>query len=171
MSMGPARAFWRGALILVLSWAGIPAAIGAEKAPVPPRFLVVYGQDSALFANIQTAAGIQAMLSQAMPNREIYSEHLDSARFPDPAHAERLAEAMIAKYRDRQMTAVLAAGESALDFVLRHRAEFAPGAPVVFGLVGLDVARGLHLPPDVRGVVSRFDPRGTVDLARVTLRE
>ena len=73
---------------------------------------------------------------------------------------------MVAKYRDRPMTAILAAGESALDFVLRHRADFAPDAPVVFGLVGRDVAQGLQLPPDVRGVVSRFDPRGTVDLAR-----
>jgi hypothetical protein len=44
--------------------------------------------------------------------------------------------------------------------------DFAPGAPVIFGMVGPDKAQSLDLPPDVRGVVSRFDARGTVDLAR-----
>jgi hypothetical protein len=115
----------RAALLAILVWVGTPAR-SADEAAVPPRFLIVYGQDSALTVNIQTAAGIQVVLSQALPNREIYSEHLDSARFPDPAHAERLAEMMVAKYRDRPMSAVLAANEAALDFVLRHRPPLRP---------------------------------------------
>ena len=161
----PWRAFGPAALLAVLICVG-PSATATAASAAPQRFLVVYGQDSALPANIQTTAGIQAVLSRAMPDREVYTEYLDSARFPDPAHAERFAAMMIAKYRDRPMDAVLAVGEGALEFVLTHRADFAPGAPVIFGLVGLEMAQGLDLPPDVRGVVSGFDARGTVDLAR-----
>ena len=161
----PWRALGQAALLAFLVWVSPPGTATAAS-DAPPRFLVVYAQDSAIVGNIQTAAGIEAVLSRAIPNREVYSEHLDTARFPDPAHAERLAEDMIAKYRDRPMVAVLAAGVSALEFVLKHRAEFAPGAPVIFGLVSPETAQDLHPPPDVRGVVSRFDARGTVDLAR-----
>jgi signal transduction histidine kinase len=162
------RSGWKyGWAALVLGFAGLGfPAVAAGEPTVPPRFLVVYSQDSAIVGNIQTAAGIQAVLSRAMPDREIYSEHLDSARFPDPAHAERLAEAMVAKYRDRPTTAVLAAGVAALEFVLKHRGDFAPGAPVVFGQVTTETARDYQLPPDIRGVVSKFDIRGTVGLAR-----
>jgi signal transduction histidine kinase len=159
------RAFGRAALFAVFVWAGAPAP-AVDHQEVPARFLIVYEQDSALAANIQTAAGIKAVLARAIQDREVYSEHLDMARFPDPAHAERLADDMAAKYRDRRMTAVLVAGESALKFVLRNRNAFAPGAPVVFGRVTRDTAEDLDLPPDVRGVLSRFDARGTVDLAR-----
>jgi signal transduction histidine kinase len=159
------RAYGGAALLALHLWVTVPLASMAEPSQ-PFRFLLVYGQDSALVANIHVAAGIAAVLSREVPNREVFTEHLDSARFPDPAHADRLAEAMVAKYRGKPMDAVLAVGPGALDFLLKHRADFAPGAPMIFGLVGPDTAQALDLSPDMRGVVSRFDARGTVDLAR-----
>jgi signal transduction histidine kinase len=155
---------FRAIALIVLVF--LVAAVGQiEPAPTSSRFLVVYAQDSTLVANIEVAAGIAAVLSRA-PGREVYSEHMDVTRFPDPAHAERLAAAMAAKYRTLPIDAVLAYGPGALSFVLEHRDDFAPSAPVVFGGVTRETFRRSEMPADARGVISRFDVRLTVDLAR-----
>jgi hypothetical protein len=153
------------ALVLVL----LEAAGGlraAEPAPLNRRFLVVYEHDSTLVANIQVAAGIEAVLSRDLPGREVYSEYMDLARFPDPSHGEGLAAAMAAKYGGLPMDAVLAAGPGALAFVLEHRNGFAPATPVIFGGVTAESAQRFDLPPEARGVISGFDVRQPMDLAR-----
>jgi signal transduction histidine kinase len=50
--------------------------------------------------------------------------------------------------------------------MLDHRGEIAPGVPLVFGGTREETARGLSLPADAMGVVSHFDVKGTVNLAR-----
>jgi signal transduction histidine kinase len=131
------------------------------------RFLVVFEHDGTLPANIQIAAGVKSVLAGALQSgHEVYSEHIDLARFPDPAHADRLSAAMGAKYRGLELDAVLAVGPGALDFVLSRREGFAPGTPVIFGAVSAAALDGMRLPPDARGVVSRFDLGQTVGLAR-----
>jgi signal transduction histidine kinase len=147
----------------------LSATVAFAQAPEPlnRRFLVVYEHDSTLIANIEIAAGIERALSATMPaGREMYSEHRDLARFPGVDHERMLAEAMAAKYAELPMDAVLMVGPGALDFVLRHREAFAAGAPVVFGGVSPEELARFDLPPDARGVVSSFDVRRTVALAR-----
>ena len=61
----------------------------------------------------------------------------------------------------------MAVGPGALQFMLDNRARIAPGAPLIFGGVDDDgFIKDRTLPVDVKGVVSQFDVRKTVDLAR-----
>lgn len=152
------------AAALVSIVAAFPAK--ARAAPEVPRFLVIYQEDAVIAANLEIAAGIASALNSTPTGQEVFSEHLDMTRFPGRAHAEAIATLLADKYRDLPMAAVMAVGPGALDFVLEHRNDIAPGAPVVFGGLSARSDQLGDLPADVRGVVSMFDVRGTADLAR-----
>lgn len=131
------------------------------------RILVLFEQHSLLPANIQVAAGFERTLSAAMPaGREIYSEYLDLTRYPGTAHARHLVGLLTAKYRDIPLDLLVVAGPGALSFVLEHGKAFAPEIPVVFGGVTATSLERLDPPQQVHGVVSAFDLRRTVELAR-----
>jgi signal transduction histidine kinase len=151
--------------LLLSFW--LKPGLASDAGPPNLRFLVIYEHDATLPANIEAAAGIERLLSGALPyGRQMFSEHLDLARFSAPNHLGAQVEALAAKYRDKPMDVVVAAGEGALEFVLEHRQAFAPDVPVVFGGVNPGYVMDLDLPPDAYGVVSSFDARKTLELAR-----
>ncbi len=155
-------------MILALLPSCLPnTALASEAGPLNLRFLMIFEHDATLPALVEASAGIERHLSRALPHgRQMFSEYLDLARFSEPEHVEAQVEVLAAKYRDEPMDVVIAGGEGALEFVLEHRDAFAPGAPVVFGGVNPGYVEDLDLPPHAYGVVSSFDPRGTVELAR-----
>jgi signal transduction histidine kinase len=96
---------------------------------------------------------------------DYYAEYLESDRFPAAEAAAALRDYIRAKYRGRQIDLVIAISEPALQFVLRHRRELFPNAPVVF--TGTTAP-----PPHVRsegagltGVLSDVAFRETLELA------
>lgn len=96
---------------------------------------------------------------------DYYAEYLESDRFPAAEASAALRDYIRAKYRGRQIDLVFAISEPALQFVLRHRDELFPNAPVVF--TGTTAP-----PPDVRsegpgltGVLSDVAFRETLELA------
>lgn len=118
-------------------------------------------------ANIQIAAGIERTLSSAMPSgREMYSEYLDLTRYPGPEHTGHVKELLEAKYRNLPLDLLIAVGPGTLAFALDHREAFAPNVPIVFGgITATSIAR-FELPRQAHGVISAFNLRRTVDLAR-----
>lgn len=146
-----------------------PAAQGAAAGGTPAvkRLLVVYENESTLFAVTEVSRGLLGRLNEPPGTGiEFYSEYLDTVRFPDPDHRRRLTAHLTAKYRNMPLDVVLAMGPGALRFVLAHRDEIAPGAPVVFGGVSERSYADISVDDDVWGVVSHFDVVRTVDLAR-----
>jgi signal transduction histidine kinase len=141
-------------------------SIAASDSNVVHRVLILYENESTLEAVIEAAEGLRASLERHMPPRfEVYSEYLDTVRFPSPDHMDRLVADLSAKYADKRLDAVVTAGPGALQFILDHRERIAPGVPIVAGGLTDDVLNR-SLPADVKTVISHFDARKTVDLAR-----
>jgi signal transduction histidine kinase len=128
--------------------------------------LLIYENESTLTAAIQVADGLRASMKRSMPpGVEIYSEHLDTVRFSSPENLKRLATYLSSKYDEMKIDVVLAVGPGALKFAIEHRDTVGEGAPIVFGGVSDASIGGQPLPADVKGVISHFDVRKTVDLA------
>ncbi len=145
----------------------VPARGEANEVTDVRRILIVYENESTLRAVVEVASGMRQGFADGAPTRiEYYSEFLDAVRFPQAEHLRRQAELLTAKYSKIPIDIVLAGGPGALTFMLEHRETIAPGAPVVFGGVSESSLSSISLPRDIWGVVSRFDPVGTLDLAR-----
>lgn len=130
------------------------------------RVLIIYENQATLPAVVQVAAGLRESMLATMPlGIEVYSEYLDTDRFPDPANVARIADYLASKYASTRFDVVIAGGPGALQFALDHRATIGGNAPIVFGAVSDTSLRDKTLPANVRGVVSHFDVRKTMDLA------
>ncbi len=128
--------------------------------------LVVYANDATQPAAIELARGLRNRLEHGTASKfEAYSEYLDLQRFCGPENLARRASEIRGKYGGLPIDVVIALGPGALKFMLEHR-DIAPGAPLVFGAVRAESAEALSLPEDTMGVVSHFDVKGTVELAR-----
>ena len=77
----------------------------------------------------------------------------------------RLAEGMAAKYRTVPLQIVVTVGPEALRFILDHRDRIAPAASIVFGDVSERSLDRLSPPDEMKGVVTAYDVRQTIDLA------
>ncbi|RUW54655.1 GHKL domain-containing protein [Mesorhizobium sp. M8A.F.Ca.ET.021.01.1.1] len=160
---------WRWSMVfwLAIGIADQPSLVFARESSGMHRVLIVYENESTQVAAVEIARGLHKDLDDRDPTQfEIYSEYLDNARFPDPGNLPRIAAQLSAKYRDMKPDVAIAAGPTALRFMLDHRREIAPGAPLLFGAVAADAVTQLALPPDVKGIVTRFDLKQTMTLAR-----
>jgi signal transduction histidine kinase len=139
----------------------------AGDVPEAKRILVLSQNESSLTAVRELTAGMIDTFDRSRPGQfEIYSEYMDSVRFPDAGNLERLRQDMVAKYSGMALDSVIAIGPDALAFMLDHRDEIAPGVSVVFAAVGDSTAETTSRYADVGGVVSHFDVARTIELAR-----
>lgn len=133
----------------------------------PRRVLIVYDSDSTQLAAIEIAKGLRKGLNIPHPATfEVYTEFLDSQRFPGPEHLDRAGARIAEKYAGRELDAVAAIGPSAFQFLLQRRKAIAPGAPMFFGAVTRNSLDRQPLPHDARGITSVFDVRMATALAR-----
>jgi PAS domain S-box-containing protein len=70
-----------------------------------------------------------------------------------------------AKYEKRPPDVVITLGSVALPFIVRHRDDIAPNAPVVFTSVSPQNYGALQLPPNVTGIITEFNLDKTLALA------
>ena len=153
-------AFWLSAVLSVAT--ATDGTVDAVK-----RVLVVYENETTLPAAMEVAQGLYRGLDERLPTGfEIYSDYLDTVRFPGPDRERRLVDDMAAKYAGISLDAVMAVGPGALQFMLDNRSRIAAGVPLIFGAINDARLKGATFPPDVRGVVSHFDVVKTLDLAR-----
>ena len=139
----------------------------AKAAADVKRILVVYENESTLAAAMEVARGLYEGLAQTAPTTyEVYTEYLDTVRFPGRERIDHLAEDLDRKYAGIHLDALAAVGPGALRFLLDNRSQIAPGVPLIFGAVTEDTANKEKLPADVFGVASHFDVAKTVELAR-----
>ncbi|MGZ9076626.1 MAG: hypothetical protein ACXW13_12720, partial [Burkholderiaceae bacterium] len=138
-----------------------PAAIAAETRNV----LVLYSNNRVLPANIAADGGLRAALA-GTPDAAVFSEFLDQPYFSGPAHEATVTRYLREKFAAAPPRAIVAGGDFALDFVLRHRAGLFPDAPVVHMAVSQSHLRSLpQLPADAVGVPLEFDFSGTIEQA------
>lgn len=130
------------------------------------RVLMLFSNDSLLPASNALGASVQASLKAGDPNRvEVFTEFLDADRFPGPEHAARMAALFREKCATIRIDLTIALGPQALDFLIQHCASPFPGAPLTFAGVSEASLARRSLPGNTTGIVSRFDPVQTLELA------
>ena len=151
---------------------GAPAAAVPTSEPEPTKsVLLVHAEDPYLPWVSEVTAGIYAGLGKDPSARpDIYVEHLDLARFPEPGAVHARAAWLLEKYRNRKMDAVLVVTKRGLDFILPIARELWPGIPIVF-LENERVVRDVAMPEGVVPVLARFEVGETLDLARTLFPE
>jgi hypothetical protein len=156
---------WVAAAVIV----GLGTMVGppGTAAPVASNVLVLYSNERSLPANIEGDRGLlQAVRAPVDRPPMLFYESLGAPRVGGRAF-ERIATAYLReKYGSQPPRVILAVGEDALGFLLRHRAELFPQVPVVH--TGIDRLLLLSLAPLPAGVVGvpveyAFPP--TIDLA------
>ncbi len=146
--------FWIACWLLLA-----PAALAGETRHV----LVLYSNHRLLPANLEFEASLRETLANPT---ELSAEFLDYPRFDGESYLRSLTAFLREKYALRPPTVLVAGGEEALVFLLRHRAELFPQVPVVHTAVARPFLSSLPpLPADVVGVPIQYDFPGTIDLA------
>jgi signal transduction histidine kinase len=144
-----------------------PAEGFAHDNTPPHRVLIVYETESGQAATMEFATGLRRGLDADEPTQfEVFSEYLDSVRFPGQANLDRMAAQMVEKYAATTFDAVIAVGPTAVDFLVDNRDDIAPGVPLFFGAVTERTAAKVAHLSDIKGVVSTFDVKQTLALAR-----
>ena len=110
------------------------------------------------------AGFVRALTSGSSNHIEIYREAMDLSRFDSEAYRNLVRDYLRAKYAAKKIDVAVAVMEPALDFLLTHRDEVFPGAPIVF--CGVDRGRlgGRVLPSDVTGVLVKREFSPTLEL-------
>ena len=141
------------------------AAMGQDSVAVR-KILVLYWESKDFIGNISFDQGVQAGLhSEPSTKWELYSEYLDTTRFPGEHQAELLHDYLRAKYAGQKIDVVIATPDPALDFLLRHRTDLFPNSPIVFVAVRRPPVEILTTNPGITGIIRANTYRKTVDLA------
>jgi PAS domain S-box-containing protein len=131
------------------------------------RVLMLFSNDSLVPADDAVRSSFRRSLEGESPDGvEIFTEFLNADRFPGPAHEARMESLLRDKYASIPIDLRIAIGPQALDFLNRRREFLFPGTPLIFAAVSETTIKRLGgVPTNSTGVVSRFDPVRTLELA------
>ena len=174
--------------------AACPTA-SAQEAPVRTVVVIHSGAES-FPANPVLDTGIrEGLKSRPDVPIEYFAEYLESDAFPDREASLAFRDYILRKFRRRRIDVVIVITGTALDFVLDHRGELFPEAPIVFvavnrpengmtpgpGLTGLTVgiaygetlklALELHPTTERVFVVANGRSQETIEAVRAQLRD
>jgi len=149
---------------LLLGALGHPAALASQR---ELTVLVVYSSSRLLPANIEGDRGFrQAVRSTTERPVLIVDEYLDLPRLGGPAYEQTLRTYLHDKYAPSPPDVVVAAGDTALVFLLANRAQLFPGLPMVhMGVAASAVRNAAPLPSDVLGVPYELDFAANIEEA------
>ncbi len=143
-----------------------PATLTATEPGTGRAVLLVHGEDPYLPWVSEVTAGIYGVLEADPAGRpDIYVEHLDLARFPEPVQIRAHAAWLMEKYRQQRMDAILVVTKGGLDFIAPLARELWPGVPIVL-IENERLVRDVPLPERVFPVLARFEIAETIDLAK-----
>jgi signal transduction histidine kinase len=148
-------------LVLVL----IPGA-SSQESRATKKIVVLYWDTKDFSGNISFDQGFQAgMHSEPSSEWELFSEYLDSTRFPGEHQAELLHDYLREKYAGQKIDVVVATPDPALDFLLRYRNDLFSNSPIVFVAVRRPAPEVRSSGPGLTGIIRANTHRKTLDLA------
>jgi signal transduction histidine kinase len=138
----------------------------AQDSNATKKVLVLYWESKDFAGNISFDKGLQAGLhSEPSSHWELFSEYLDSTRFPGEHQAELLHDYLREKYTGQKIDVVIATPDPALDFLLQYRSDLFTNAPIVFVGVRRPPTEILTAGPGITGIIRANTYRKTLDLA------
>ena len=158
--MGTVRALLR-VLLLVMAAESAGAADGAA------HVLVLNGVDPYLPTFQAFDMAMRKSLAREAEGRFVFfSEALDAQRFPQDGLEPELVSMLAKKYEGLRIDAVVAVTQYSLDFMRRNGERIWPGARIVYVGFPSETMHPAALPPGTIGVVSHYDVRETIAIAR-----
>jgi len=148
-------------LLLTATWFLLAQAATATE---PRNVLVLYSNNRLVPGNVAVDRGLRAAL-QSSPERplQLFSEFLDRPEFSGPAYEATITTYLREKYATRPPDAIVSVSDEALDFLLRHREQLFPRAPLVHAVASKATLHSYPtLGPDVVGVPLEYDFSGTI---------
>ena len=144
----------RRVLLVMLALVAVEGLAPASAAGQTKTVLASHWGDRDFPATpIVNAALRDALTSIPDLNVDYFAEYLETDSHPSAQTAEALAGYIYAKYRGRPIDLVIAVADPALEFVLEHRAELFPDAPIVYSGVGNPAAFSGSVPGSITGVL------------------
>ena len=148
-------------LVLITLLASVASAQDAAK-----KVVVLYWESKDSVGNISFDKGLQAgLLADPSSKWELFSEYLDSTRFPGEHQTELLHEYLREKYKNQKIDVVVATPDPAFDFLLKNRTDLFPNSPIVFVSVKRPPPEMLVAGPGLTGIIRANTHRKTLDLA------
>ena len=149
------RRFLAGASLFLILFCAPPAKLDAETPPAeqPKGVLLLYMDEMSHPAERSADEGIRSVLGNKRDIR-IYSEHLDTALFPDPKFQAAQSAWLKNKYRDRRIDLVIAVGLPSQILL--------PDIPTVFCGMERNGLSYATLPPNATAVWPSPDFEGTL---------
>ena len=130
------------------------------------KVLVLYWESKDFIGNISFDKGFQAgLFSDPSSKVELFSEYLDTTRFPGEHQSELLHDYLREKYKNQKIDVVVATPDPALDFLLKNRNDLFPNSPIVFISVKRPPAEVITAGPGLTGIIRANTHRKTLDLA------
>ena len=142
-----------------------PAARAADTTNATISILVVeQGDQRPIFLDFMSR--LRQVLTTNLPSHVVfYRENLDLARFEGTSYRTDLEGWLRNKYHGHKMDAIVASGETSIDFVLKVRPKVWPEAPVIaIGTKGVETEL-LAGQTNVTGVTVDIDVPGTLKMA------
>jgi PAS domain S-box-containing protein len=130
------------------------------------RVLVFYEQGVATSAVALVDGQIRDVLEkQYRYHIDLYTEFMDTNLFPDPASQQRLGEWYIRKYQDHQPDVIIAAGPTAIQFMIESHNKYFKNVPVVICCSFQVATDDLKGDPDFTGTWLVPQPAKALDVA------
>jgi signal transduction histidine kinase len=150
---------------MVVTLAGACPARAADVNP-PKNVLLVFTHERERWVYAPLETRLRAAIEAAVPSGlNVFTEYLDVMRFADAEAREQTVEYFRAKYARRPLSVIVPVSPPALDFVLEHRDEFFPDAPIVFASVNRSRIKALTGVRNLTGVAVIREVATTLDLA------
>ena len=142
-----------------------PVTNGQDPA-AKKKVLVLYWDSKDFPGNVSFDQGFQAGLN-ADPSLklDLYSEYLDSQRFPGERQTELLYEYLLGKYSGQKIDVVVATPDPALSFLMKYRKHLFADTPIVFVAVQRPSPETLTAGAGLTGIIRANTHRKTLDLA------
>lgn len=137
----------------------------SQNSDTVKRVVVLYWETKDFPGNHSFDQGFQAGLSSEPSRWEIFSEYLDSTRFPGERQSELLHDYLREKYKSQKIDVVVATPDPALVFLLKYRADLFPDSPIVFVTVKRPPQELRTAGPGITGIIRANTHRKTLDLA------
>jgi signal transduction histidine kinase len=154
---------------LTLSFVALSLVLGARFAIALPTksVLVLYSNNRLVPGNVAVDHGLSdALMSDGGRSVRSYSEFLDRPEFSGDAYENLEVAYLHGKYATAPPDAIVTVSNEALSFVVRHRAQLFPSAPVVYAVASTATLRSLSpMPADIIGVPNDYDFSGTIGQA------
>ncbi|HEU4711959.1 MAG TPA: ABC transporter substrate binding protein [Pyrinomonadaceae bacterium] len=137
-----------------------------DSAAPRKKVLVLYWDSKDFPGNVSFDQGFQASLnSDPSIKLDLYSEYLDSQRFPGERQTELLYEYLLGKYSGQKIDVVVATPDPALSFLLKYRKHLFANTPIVFVAVQRPALETLTAGAGLTGIIRANTQRRTLDLA------